>query len=222
MRIIKGARGNITGHFGDTGVPGAHVPKHLGMDIGHGNKTAADLRVGAPAAGRIISAGWLGTYGNHIQIDHGYDENGDHWTSLLGHLESFNRSSGTVDEDEDIAVMGDTGGDWPTHLHQELRRNGIPVNPEDYLTAAPAGGDSKPVNNNEEIDMDETGFYIRTGGSAGQVFWYSRSRGTKRAIKSTEWDFLLAASTTSGSTTGPRPVPTDVSGSWAAKIPDAK
>lgn len=154
MRIIKGARGNLTGHFGDTGVPGAHVPKHLGMDIGHGNMTPADLRVGAPAPGIITAAGQSGTYGNRIIINHGRDDDGVLWETLLAHLSAFTQTSGPVDYDTHIATMGNTGGSWPVHLHQELRRNGIPVDPEDHLTAAAGGGNETPLEDDMYTDAD--------------------------------------------------------------------
>lgn len=140
MQIIKAARGNITGHFGDENVTGAHVKRHGGMDIGHGNETADDLRVIAPASGTIVFAGRLGTYGNCIQIDHG-----DGWGSLLAHLAGFKQTGGEVSQGEHIATMGDTGGDWPVHLHQELRRNGVQLDPEDYLASTPAGGTGTPI-----------------------------------------------------------------------------
>lgn len=134
MQILKAARGGITGNFGDRGVPGSHVPAHLGTDIGHGNMSAADLAVSFPAAGTITAAGWMGTYGNRVVIDHGTHD-GAHWESLLAHLASF-RPAGTTGQPGDPAgVMGNTGGSWPVHLHQELRRNGVPINAADHFAA---------------------------------------------------------------------------------------
>lgn len=129
MQIIKGARGRITGHFGDEDVPGAHVSRHLGTDIGHGDSTPADLRVGAPAAGTITFAGRRGTYGNCIIIDHGQG-----WTSLLAHLARILQGSGPVTQNSEVGVMGNTGGDWPVHLHQEIRHWGITEDAEAHLT----------------------------------------------------------------------------------------
>lgn len=168
MRIIKAARGRITGHFGDTGVPGAHVPAHLGMDLGHGDMTPADLRVGAPAPGVITAAGWQGTYGNRIVIDHGGG-----YESVLAHLSEFVRTGGGVNTDTEIAVMGGTGGDWPVHLHQELRYNGVPVNPEDYLTGT-AGQDHPPIYNNKRRKIMGAFFRISEGEGTGTIYWQEK------------------------------------------------
>lgn len=188
MKIIKGAHGRITGHFGDTGVPGAHVPAHLGMDIGHGDMTAADLRVGAPAPGTVTAAGWYGTYGNRIIIDHGRDAAGVRWESLLAHLASFKTSVGKVTTyDTEVGVMGDTGGDWPVHLHQELRRNGVPVNPENYLSTLAELGRT-PLT--EEELMPEAGYYVICNGG---VYWISHITGKKRGVTSAQWNLAKAS-----------------------------
>ncbi|RZU66743.1 peptidase M23-like protein [Microterricola gilva] len=141
LQIIKAARGGITGHFGDTDVPGANVKRHGGMDIGHGTKTAADLLVVAPAAGRVVFAGERGTYGLCMIFDHG-----DGWESLLAHLSEVTVHPGSeVAQGQAVAVMGDTGGDWPVHLHQELRLAGTQLDPEKYLTNTPVGGAGTPI-----------------------------------------------------------------------------
>lgn len=186
MRIIKGAPGRITGHFGDKGVPGANVPSHLGMDIGHGEMTAADLRVGAPAPGTVTAAGWFGTYGNRIIIDHGRDAAGVRWESLLAHLRTFKTTVGKVIPayDVEVAVMGGTGGDWPVHLHQELRRNGVPVNPELYLTSL-AGLIPNPIT--EEELMPEAGYYVIEEGKS-TVWWISHITGKKRKVGGAQWN----------------------------------
>lgn len=154
MQIRKAAPGNITGHFGDTDVPGAHVKRHTGMDIGHGNMTAADRTVISPAPGVVLAAGWLGTYGNRLTIGHA-DSGGHSWVSLLAHLDSIAVEVGDTVDTTQIAVMGDTGGNWPVHLHQELWRDGVPVDPEDYLSAPADGGNTTPIPGSESTLEDE-------------------------------------------------------------------
>ncbi|KQQ22869.1 hypothetical protein ASF48_06955 [Rathayibacter sp. Leaf299] len=129
MKIIKAARGRVTGHFGATNVPGSNVPSHLGTDIGHGDQTEEDLRVNAPAAGKVIAVGKQGTYGLRVLIDHG-----NRYESLLAHLSAVHVAVGeNVAEGQHIARMGNSGGNWPVHLHQELRLNGVFLNPEKYF-----------------------------------------------------------------------------------------
>jgi hypothetical protein len=126
MHIIHCARGRITTHFGDD--IGRGFP-HRGIDLGHGDATADDLRILAPASGRVIAVGRDGTYGLRILIDHG-----DGWTSLIAHLASCRVKAGDdVTQGEDIAVMGNSGTVY-VHAHQELRFNGVPVDPELHLT----------------------------------------------------------------------------------------
>lgn len=210
MQIIKGARGRITGHFGDTGVPGAHVPAHLGMDIGHGDMTAEDLKVYAPRGGKVSAWGRLGTYGNRLVIDHGYID-GAFWQTLLAHLDDSLVGEGAVfGAGAHIATMGSTGGDWPVHLHQELRRNGIPVNPEDYLVSNVADGDGgfTPIPNPPSIpkpptpivsedDSMDTFIYLIASTSGGAVskgacYILDRKSGKKRHIGKNEWAIIRA------------------------------
>ncbi|OOB90282.1 M23 family metallopeptidase [Rathayibacter sp. VKM Ac-2630] len=152
MQIIKAARGRMTSPFGAKNVPGANVKSHGGTDWGHGNATKDDLRIVAPAAGTVTVAGWFGTYGNRIVIDHGRDENGDHWETLIAHLAEFLAEVGDqVEQAEEIGVMGNTGTKY-VHCHQELRRNGRQVDPALYL-AATGGGATTVTAPPEEYDM---------------------------------------------------------------------
>lgn len=212
MQIIKGARGRITGHFGDENVPGAHVSQHKGMDIGHGDMTAEDLMVFASRGGKVSAWGRDGTYGNRLIIDHGYYD-GAFWQTLFAHLEDSLVGVGAVfGVGAHIATMGNTGGDWPTHLHQELRRNGIPVNPENYLVSNITDGDggftpapptkptapSKPIPVPvlEDEDMNSFIYLIAStsGGavSKGACYILDRKSGKKRHIGKNEWAIIRA------------------------------
>ncbi|OOB91181.1 M23 family metallopeptidase [Rathayibacter sp. VKM Ac-2630] len=145
MRIIKAARGRMTSPFGAKNVPGANVKSHGGTDWGHGNATKDDLRIVAPAAGTVTVAGWFGTYGNRIVIDHGRDENGDHWETLIAHLAEFLAEVGEwVEQAEEVGVMGNTGTKY-VHCHQELRKNGRQVDPALYLVATGGGANTTPA-----------------------------------------------------------------------------
>jgi len=100
---------------------------HTGIDLDWGSGTT----IYASASGRVVSVarGWGGGYGNHIVIDHG-----DGFQTLYGHLSSFATSSGQwVNQGQVIGIMGSTGWSTGVHLHFEIRKNGTPVNPLNYL-----------------------------------------------------------------------------------------
>lgn len=132
MQLIKTARGGITTHHGEDA---GRSRRHVGIDIGHGNSTAADLRMVAPAAGRVIAAGWDGTYGLRVIIEHP-----DGSRSLVAHMDRLAVGVGyNVDQGSDIGVMGRTGGPWGSiagwfvHGHQEYHVGGIAVDPLAYM-----------------------------------------------------------------------------------------
>lgn len=133
MQIIHCARGRITTRFAED--IGRGFP-HRGIDLGHGDATVDDLRIVAPAAGRVVAAGRDGSYGNRVIIDHGAG-----WTSLIAHLSSYNvRVGQDVEQGKSIAVMGNTGTVY-VHAHQELRLNGVWVDPELHLSTTTTAAD---------------------------------------------------------------------------------
>lgn len=100
---------------------------HPALDIGSW--------VGAPAkaadSGYVILAGggWNGGYGNHVIIDHG---NG--FTTLYAHLNSiFVRTGESVSRGQQIGTVGTTGNSTGPHLHFEIRYQGAPRNPYNWL-----------------------------------------------------------------------------------------
>lgn len=64
-------------------------------------------------------------YGNHVIIDHGYG-----YSSLYGHMSSFNVKVGDViQKGQTIGFVGNTGTSTAPHLHYEVRLKGNPVDP---------------------------------------------------------------------------------------------
>ncbi len=98
---------------------------HAGIDLGAGTGTP----IAAAAGGTVISAGWLGGYGNSVIINHG---NGV--TTLYAHQSKISVSNGQqVGQGEVIGLVGSTGNSTGPHLHLEFRVNGSAVNPRGYL-----------------------------------------------------------------------------------------
>lgn len=117
----------ITATFHDPDYPFiAMLGQHSGLDIGIGQGTL----VKAAEAGYIAKVG-LGTkwYGNYVMIIHG-----GNITTLYGHLSSVSVSQDQyVAKGQQIGLSGNTGYSSGPHLHFEVRSNGVPVDPLNYL-----------------------------------------------------------------------------------------
>lgn len=101
-------------------------PWHRGIDLGG----VPGVPVWAADNGTVIFAGWNNWgYGNMVVLDHG---NG-FWT-LYGHLDRVSLRCGQgVNSGQLVGTLGTTGNTAGPHVHFEIRRNGVPVNPHDYI-----------------------------------------------------------------------------------------
>lgn len=96
---------------------------HLGVDYAARSGTP----VIAAGSGTIIYAARLGTYGNLIKIRHN-----DGYETRYAHLKSFRNGiyrGKFVKKGQTIAYVGTTGRSTGPHLHFELRKRGVPINP---------------------------------------------------------------------------------------------
>ncbi len=118
--------GPITSEFGWRTHPIFGTARfHSGLDIGGDYGMA----IHAAASGVVIESGWIGGYGNTIMIDHGGGI-----VTLYGHNESLVAGVGQqVSQGEVVAYCGSTGNSTGPHCHFEVRLNGEPVSPWDYL-----------------------------------------------------------------------------------------
>ncbi|MDO8487887.1 MAG: peptidoglycan DD-metalloendopeptidase family protein [bacterium] len=104
-----------------------YVWYHKGVDIANPSLPS----VLAADAGRVVVAGWVDNsgYGNRIIIDH---NNG--YQTLYAHLSRIYVTVGqTVKRGDAIGQEGSTGRSTGPHLHFEIRRGGVAVNPLEYL-----------------------------------------------------------------------------------------
>lgn len=98
---------------------------HTGIDIAAPTGTT----IKATRNGTVIAASYMSGYGNTIIVDHGGGI-----SSLYPHLSSYDvRVGDRVSAGERIAGMGSTGNSTGPHLHFEIRVNGVPVNPMNYI-----------------------------------------------------------------------------------------
>ncbi len=98
---------------------------HQGIDI-DGNTGDA---VWAAKAGTVIIAGYGSSAGNYVKIDHH-----DGFTSIYMHLNTISCSVGqNVSAGQTIGTMGSTGVSTGDHLHFGITKNGVYVNPCNYV-----------------------------------------------------------------------------------------
>ncbi len=98
---------------------------HSGIDIAARHGTP----IGAADGGQVVQSGYFGGYGYSVMIYHGGG-----YATWYAHLSNFNVSVGQkVQRGQVIGFVGSTGWATGPHLHFEVRVNGIPQNPLNYL-----------------------------------------------------------------------------------------
>ena len=126
-------KGEISSYFGYRSSPGGGIGStyHEGMDI------AGDygLPIEATASGTVTQAGWVGGYGNLVEIKHpgGIVTRYGHNSAILVTVGQH------VDQGSVIAIMGSTGNSTGPHCHYEVRVNGTAVDPLYFLPGNYAG-----------------------------------------------------------------------------------
>lgn len=119
-KFRRPASGNLTSGFGPR-----WGTMHNGIDIANSYGTS----IYASDGGVVKYAGWQGGYGNLVIIDHG---NG--FQTYYGHASKILVTKGQkVGKGEKIALMGSTGNSTGCHVHFEIRKNGNPQNPLNYI-----------------------------------------------------------------------------------------
>lgn len=98
---------------------------HEGVDISATRGTP----ILAAADGRVTRAGWVGGYGQMVEIDHGFG-----YVTRYGHASRVMvRVGERVERGAVIAQVGNSGIATSPHLHYEVRLNGRARNPMNYV-----------------------------------------------------------------------------------------
>jgi len=128
IRLLRPVPGPIGDRFG---APRGKRRTHTGIDF----PVQAGTQVGAAGVGVTEFAGWnSGGYGNLVVVRHrlGY-------TTWYAHLSTITTWVGEhVSGNTRLGYVGATGHATGPHLHFELRRNAVPIDPVPYLLAAVA------------------------------------------------------------------------------------
>ncbi len=98
---------------------------HQGVDL----TAPTGTKIYAPGDGIVMRADASSRgYGNHIRINHGYG-----YVTVYGHLHKmFVRPGQKVKRGDVIGLVGNTGLSTSSHLHYEVRVNGVHVNPVNF------------------------------------------------------------------------------------------
>jgi murein DD-endopeptidase MepM/ murein hydrolase activator NlpD len=117
-------KGYVTREFYTTGGEKS-AQYHPGMDIAAKRNTP----VRASADGIVTASEWNETYGHMIAIDHGFGI-----STLYGHNSRNLVAIGDrVARGQTIGFVGSTGRSTAPHLHFEVKKNGVHVDPRNYL-----------------------------------------------------------------------------------------
>lgn len=120
------AKGWTTSVFGMRKSPFSGKPTmHEGLDIAARTGTP----VHATADGIVSQAETVAGYGKLVVIDHGYG----YKTYYAHNSKIFVKVGQRVKRNDKIAAVGNTGSSTGSHLHYEVRLNGVPINPKKFL-----------------------------------------------------------------------------------------
>lgn len=119
-------KGYVSSNFGLRKDPVTNQTSfHEGLDIGVWYGTP----VIATADGKVTFADWKGSYGRVVYIDHGYG-----FLTKYAHNSKLVVQQGEMVKRGDIiAYSGNSGKSTGPHLHYEVRINGVPKNPRDFV-----------------------------------------------------------------------------------------
>lgn len=119
-------RATLTSAYGTRTDPVTKKPlsTHHGIDLA----AASGSEIYSYKSGTVVSVKNDEIFGNCVLIDHGEIE------SFYAHMSTVNVSEGqSVSVGEQIGVIGSTGKSTGTHLHFEIRKDGVRVDPAVYL-----------------------------------------------------------------------------------------
>jgi murein DD-endopeptidase MepM/ murein hydrolase activator NlpD len=123
---IRPSRGYVTSEFGYRPSPvSGQLKLHQGLDF----RAPPGAPVYATADGVVSFAGFDSEYGKLVSVDHGYGV----VTRYAHNSELFVVVGQKVKRGDVISAVGSTGRSTGPHCHYEVRVNGVPVDPSNYI-----------------------------------------------------------------------------------------
>jgi murein DD-endopeptidase MepM/ murein hydrolase activator NlpD len=117
--------GRISSPFGWRMISVAGNRFHGGIDIAAPTGTP----VRSARGGVVTRAGWVGAYGFLVIVDHGGG-----WETRYAHLSRIDVTVGQrLAQSAIVGLVGSTGASTGPHLHFEVRREGLALDPLAYL-----------------------------------------------------------------------------------------
>ncbi len=118
--------GRLSSGFGRRTDPiTGRISTHSGLDFAAPRGTP----IYAVGSGVVVFSGRSGAYGNMVEINHGGG-----YKTRYAHASELKVSKGDlVQKGQEIAAVGTTGRSTGSHLHLEVYRNGMAVNPARYV-----------------------------------------------------------------------------------------
>lgn len=98
-------------------------------------ETQAGAQVVAARSGQVVHSGWVNGYGSTVVINHGSG-----YSTIYAHCYHLKVAAGDfVVAGEVIAEMGGVTADSPPRLHFEIRKDGLQLDPMEYLESVGTG-----------------------------------------------------------------------------------
>jgi murein hydrolase activator len=117
-KLTPPVQGKVISSFKEKGQNGVEIKASMG----------AEIRAVLP--GKVLYADWFKGFGNIVIIDHG-----DHTFTVSGYCSELLKKSGdTVSQGEVIALVGSSGSLKGPCLYFEIRRQGKPQDPVEWLS----------------------------------------------------------------------------------------
>jgi len=122
-RLALPVRGELGSRFGSPRADGGVTWKGVFIAA----RTGEDVR--AVAGGRVVYADWLRGFGNLLIIDHG-----DNYMTLYANAEALLKQVGDlIRGGEPVATVGNSGGNAESGLYFEMRHEGRPFDPLQWV-----------------------------------------------------------------------------------------